>query len=105
MAKNSYSFQAGSLRRRVDIQKPTVTRDDVGAPTTTWAALYEDVPAAIESVGGREFYAARQLQSDATQQITIRYRPKIDATCRIIHYLHPDECGSPPDVEIFNIEG
>lgn len=94
-------LQAGSLRRRITIQKPVEVRDAAGGFTPSWADVAKNIPAAIESVNGREYFSAVQIQSDITTVITIRWRPQvIDATMRVTHYLDNTETG----FEVYNIE-
>ena len=78
-------MQAGKLRRRVTIQYPSDTRNDIGEPITQWLTFAESVPAAIEPLNGREFFAAQQEQSTVTTRIRIRWRPGVTDLMRIVH--------------------
>lgn len=94
--------QAGKYRHRVTIQRPIQVQDSTGAAIPDWEDIAVDVRAAIESLSGREFMTAQQVQADVTTKISFRWRPHIDATMRILHVLDPN-C-SPEDVEVYNIE-
>lgn len=98
----AYSFQAGLLRRRITLESPVQTRDETGGMVNGWAVFAENVPAAIESLNGRELYLAQQYASDVTVKITIRYRPGVTQTMRALHSL--DFGCSPQTVEVYNIE-
>ena len=98
--RGSYTVQAGSFRRRVTIQSRVDTQDTAGGVTASWSIFAANVPAAIDEQGGREFFAAQQIQAKNTATISIRWRPGIDEKMRVLHYRTP---GKPPD--IYNIEG
>lgn len=79
------ALAAGRLRHRVTIQQPVHTQDpDTGAMTTTWADVAE-VAAEVAPMSVREFIASAAMQSQVTARITIRYRPGIDASMRVVH--------------------
>lgn len=75
-------MQAGKLRKRIEIQRRSTTRDSYGQPTTAWETL-ATTQAEIEPMSGRELVAAMAVQSEVTHTVTIRYRPGINATLRI----------------------
>lgn len=78
-------MRSGKLRHRVVIEKPGQTQDPAtGEMMPGWAPV-ATVWAAIEPLSAREFIAAQAGQSEITARVTIRYRPGIDATMRIIH--------------------
>ena len=64
--------EAGTLRHRVTFQRNQGARDVVGEVVPDWQAVYEDVPAAVEPLAGREFYAARQFNAEVTHKVTLR---------------------------------
>jgi SPP1 family predicted phage head-tail adaptor len=96
----NYSFQAGVLRRRVTIQSLIEAKDSAGGLVQTWVNFAINVPAAIDWLSGRELFAAQQVESEVTASISIRWRPGVLETMRILHTR------SSPDVgmDIFNIE-
>lgn len=77
-------MQAGKLRHRVTLQRYEETRDDMGAVIETWVDV-ATVWAAVEPLSVREFISAQAGQSEISARITIRYRPGIDATMRVLH--------------------
>lgn len=82
------SMQAGRLRHRIAIQQKVQAQNPVtGAITHTWQTVagMESVPASIEPLSVRELLAAQAVQSEMIARITIRYRPGLDATMRILH--------------------
>jgi SPP1 family predicted phage head-tail adaptor len=89
-------MQAGKLRHRCIIEKPTDEQDpDTGEMLEGWEVV---TPAwmGIEPLSVRAFIAANAAQSEVTGQLVMRYRPglKIDSTMRVLH-------GST----VYNIEG
>lgn len=65
-------MRAGQLRHRVTFQTLTVVEDDFGEPDATWAAL-DTVWARVESLAGKERFAAMQQQAEADYRIVCRY--------------------------------
>lgn len=65
-------MQAGKLRRRITIERPTTgAQSATGEPTLAWATL-TTCWAEIRPLSGRELFAARQVQSDVSHSIRIR---------------------------------
>ena len=88
------AMASGKLRHRVRIEEQVhATDEDTGAVSTSWQFVAV-VWAAIEPLSAREFIAAAATQSAITARITIRYRPGMRASMRILH-------GS----SIYNIQG
>ncbi len=83
--KGGYSIQAGRFRHRVTIQARTTTRDSAGGVVETWRNFATGVPAVVEPASGKEFFIARQIESTVDTSITIRWRPGILETMRIVH--------------------
>lgn len=99
-------MQAGRLRRRVLIEQPVDTQDSFGEPITDWQDFAVSVPAAIEPLSGREFYAAQQEQSEVTTRIRIRWRKGVTELMRVSHTSIVDPDASPPETvtDIYDIE-
>lgn len=57
---------------------------------------YVSAWAAIEPLRGNEFFAAQQVQSEATSKITLRYVAGITPDMRIVHGSRIYEITSPP---------
>ncbi len=89
-------MQAGKLRHRCTIEKPTDQQDpNTGEMIKGW----EEVAKAwmdIEPLSARAFIAAQAAQSEVTGQLVMRYRPglQVDSSMRV-------RKGSA----IYNIEG
>lgn len=97
-------FDAGRLRHVVDFQKREDVQDETtGGITTTWSTVFSDVRAAIEPLSVREAIVAAKEQSSVTARITVRFRPGLDATQRIVHGTKC--CGYYVGHEIFNPQG
>lgn len=81
--------QAGTYRRRVDIQQQVETQDTTGSVTPTWKTIWPDVPCSITQFQGRghETMAAQQVQADVEWKIAFRWRPALDASMRCVEYL------------------
>ena len=79
-------MRAGMLRHRVTIQPYELVVDDYGAPLhrESWKDV-ATVWASVEAMSGRDFFAARQEQSEVTHKVTIRYRGDVTAQMRVLH--------------------
>ncbi|MBE3590005.1 MAG: phage head closure protein [Firmicutes bacterium] len=77
-------MKAGQLRHRVTIQAQTTAQDEYGQPVQTWSDV-ATVHAAVEDLSGREFFAAQQVPTETiTTRITIRWRPDVSASMRVV---------------------
>jgi SPP1 family predicted phage head-tail adaptor len=74
---------SGKLRHQVILQSPGGTSDAYGERATTWTDV-ATVRAAVEPVGATERFHAGQQNAMRTHQVTIRYCPGIDETCRVL---------------------
>lgn len=92
--KGSYTVQAGRFRHRVTIQSKVVSRDSAGGVTESWTTFAKNVPAAIDTITGRENVSSEQITSSVTTEISIRWRPGLTAIMRV---LHKDD--------VYNVEG
>lgn len=75
---------AGSLNRRINIERRATTQDVLGQPVETWdlvAAVWAD----IRHMGGMESIKAGADVSTVRASIRIRYRAGIDAGMRVTH--------------------
>ena len=78
-------MRAGDLRHRIFIQHQVEQQDPAsGEVTTRWEA-YATVWAAVSPLSARDLIAAQAGQSEASGRITIRYRPGVLSTMRILH--------------------
>lgn len=83
-------MQAGSFRRRVDIEYQVQTKDSTGSVVPTWTVVFRSVPCSITAWRGRESFLANQVQSDVTWKVLFRFLPDLDASMRCVEYLSPD---------------
>lgn len=79
------TLAAGRLRHRIDIQQRVEERDTQGAQVFVWVNLHTSVPAEVVPLSVREFIAAQALQAQVVARVTIRYRPGLDASMRIVY--------------------
>lgn len=92
-------MRAGSLNKRVTIQDLVVGRDGNGGIVHTYSDV-ATVWAAIEPAGGKQAYAAAQVQPAADVVVRIRYRRGIRSTMR---FAYVAETGSPSVVQYYAI--
>lgn len=71
-------------RHRITIQEQKTIRDEFGQPTQGWFDVMT-VWASVEAVSGREYWAAQQVVDQSDHRVTIRYRPGITPTMRVLH--------------------
>lgn len=82
---------APRLRHRVDIYALVVDHSaDNGAITEDWATIRTSdepdlIPAEIVPLSGREFIAAASVQAGVTHRITVRWRPDMKPSMRVVH--------------------
>lgn len=102
------SIAAGKLRHRVRIEQYVLDTDsngdvaqdpNTGATSGTWQE-FATVWAEIAPLSAKEFIAAQSVQSQVITRITIRYRPGLDATMRLVHMVGADVRGP-----VYNIAG
>jgi SPP1 family predicted phage head-tail adaptor len=81
----STTIAAGELRHRISILRMNVTQDSFGGWQIGDDSIFSaDVPAKIETLTGRELYAAQQKVSEVTHKITIRWQPGILAKMNVL---------------------
>ena len=68
---------AGTLGRRIKIQRPSTVKDSLGAPSRTWIDV-ATVWADIQPLSGREAVIASRISAELTHQITVRYQGIFD---------------------------
>ena len=78
-------LHSGELRHLVTIQSSTYTQDAYGEPTSGKFAPVCQVHAKIEPFRGREAFEARQVVSDVTHKVTMRYFPDLTSTMQLEH--------------------
>lgn len=75
-------MKAGNLRNLIIIEQATETFNSEGELVTTWAT-YKSVWAEILPLVGREFWASKQVNSETTGKLRIRYIAGITPKMRI----------------------
>lgn len=78
-------MRAGDLRHRIVIQHHVEQQDSATGEVTTEWETYATVWAAVSPLSARDLIAAQASQSEASGRITIRYRPGVLPTMRILH--------------------
>lgn len=77
-------MRAGQLDRRVELQHRVLgSRSASGEQAVTYAT-YATVWAGKRDLRGREYYAANQMNAEASTAFTMRYRSDVLATDRIV---------------------
>ena len=81
------TLEAGTLNRRVLVERRVVTRDDEGGEVVAWVPFAGDgmLWANIRFLNGTESLKAGIVLGTAKASIRIRYRQDIDPTCRVTH--------------------
>lgn len=77
-------MRAGSLRHKVVIQTPTVTKDKYGATVTTWTD-YRSVRASIEQMKAFDRAAVAATWPGADKTVTLRYVAGLTGNMRVLH--------------------
>ena len=77
-------INAGELDKQMKLQAPSIARAADGSETITWTTL-ATIWAGITSSGGREFWQAKQTNSEVSHLVLIRYRAKISPRYRLVY--------------------
>lgn len=80
----SAMFNAGELRHKITVQKPTGTTDSEGRPSNQYVEEFTAM-AAIRDVSGREFYEAAAHQLENIVTFTLRWRDGLRNDMRILY--------------------
>lgn len=78
-------MRSGQLRHVVELQRPTLTQNELGEQVTTWTTQHT-VWAAVDPLMGRELFDATAAQVEATisHRVTIRYVAGLDSEWRVL---------------------
>lgn len=95
-------MQGGRLDRRIDVERRTITQDEFGQETETWAKLAERRAASVSPVQGDERFTAQQFV--AKQQVEFRIRwansvADVNPLDRIVYPLDASESPAQPPAE------
>jgi len=77
-------MQAGSLDKRIRIERRIDTQDPYGEPIPTWE-LFADVAANVKALDPRERPVAQQLVGLLDTEFRIRWIPGVDETMRVVY--------------------
>lgn len=91
----SCGVDAGALDQRITLQAPSAAVDGLGQRAGAWTTVAE-VWARAEPLRGRDFFAAAQMQAAADVKFTLRYRPDVLATWRVLWDGRPYEIVGQP---------
>ncbi len=75
-------INAGDFNKRITLQIKTVTRGNYGVETIVWSDV-ATIWAKVESLRGREYFEAQQIQNENYVRITIRFRKNITPELRV----------------------
>lgn len=97
-------MNGGKLRHRITLLEPNDTQNRAGESLPAFVPVEgaTDLPASIEPLGSREFFAAAQVQVEADARIRIRWFPGVHERMRIEHKLTEF---SPYEFEYYDITG
>lgn len=72
------------LRHRITIQQQARLLDSNEEYVLDWVNWLEDEPAEVVPLSGRDFIQSATLNSQITARVTIRWRPDVSNTMRIL---------------------
>ena len=75
--------RAGDLRHEVRIESGTAVQDSTGHVTQSWSEV-DVVRAAIEPVGGREYFQAAAINEETTVRFRMNYISGLDTSYRLV---------------------
>ena len=79
------SIDGRLLDRRITIQQLAVAQDASGQRSDAWRSFAENIAARIRPLSGGERLAAEAVQSAEDSEITIRYRPGVVQSMRVLY--------------------
>lgn len=95
-------MRPGDLKERIKICEPTYSTgdygDDVLNPPEDWNVI-ATIWAAYRDLSGREFFAARQTNTEITGEFKIRYRADIKPSYKIVWGNRVLDIVSPRDID------
>ncbi len=77
----------GNLRHRITLQKPLIIKDSIGQQLEEWQDV-ATVWASVEPLSGKEYFSAKQMNSEVSTKITIRYLEGITPFMRVFFQKH-----------------
>lgn len=76
-------MRGGKLRRLLEIQQANETQGPTGEMVVTWAT-FASVHGSVEPIRGREFWAAKEIQTEVTTRIRIRYLEGVTPKMQVV---------------------
>ena len=76
-------MRAGKLRRRLIIQQAIESQGPTGEMSVVWST-FATVYGSVEPIRGREFWAAKEIQTEVTTRIRIRYLEGVNPKMQIV---------------------
>lgn len=70
-------------KHRITFERATVTVDEYGQPTRTWAAVESNIPAKLEIKSANRVWIADQENAELEYVFTVRYRTVYNDIYRI----------------------
>ena len=89
------NLNSGQFRHLITFQKNMVTQDELGQETSEWQD-FKSAMAMIKTLQGREYFEARQTQSETAVRFVIRYTPEIEGDMRILYDGKTYDIVAPP---------
>lgn len=75
---------APHLRHRITLQQQSRERDSNNEYVLAWSNWLENEPAEVMPLSGRDFIQSASLDSQVTGRMTIRWRPGVSETMRVL---------------------
>lgn len=98
-------LRAGSLDRRIDIERATAAADALGQPIETWAKLASNLPAALTPVAGEERFAAEQFVASEQVEFRVRWSSSLATLNPRDRVIYPPTTSAPAAASIYDIMG
>lgn len=95
-------MEPGELRHKVTIQRRVQLEDGRGGPVDSYEDWLIDIWAEVLHLEPRELWQAQQVNAEITMKVRLRYRPGLDAQCRVRWQRLP---GSPTQLQYLEVAG
>ncbi len=92
------TLDSGRLDQRIVLQQRVAGVDTLGQPSTTWQDV-ATVWAQAQPLRGREFWAAGQVQSEASVRFRMRWRTGVTTAMRVKWRDQPHDIVAVVDVD------
>lgn len=92
-------MDAGRLRHRITIRRPSDVSDGKGGYDQVWTTLASRIACEIVSLNGREAVLGNVLQGVSVFQITTRYRTDVKPSDQIVWHSETDR-----EINVHNAE-